>query len=43
MNTSQSAALTLEEIHLLQTEIRDLKNTVTALRGVLEQEKIDKC
>ena len=42
METPQISAVTPVEIHAWLTEIRDLKNTIAALRGLLEQEKIDK-
>ena len=42
MDTPQNATATQDESHAWLTEIRDLKNTVSALRGVLEQVKIDK-
>ena len=42
MDTPQTTTVTQEEIHAWFTEIRDLKNTVAALRSALEKEKIDK-
>ena len=42
MDTPQPAAVTQEDIHAWLTEIRDLKNTVAALRNALEQELDDK-
>jgi cell division septum initiation protein DivIVA len=42
MDTPQPASVTQEDIHAWLTEIRDLKNTVAALRNALEQELDDK-
>ena len=42
MDTPQPSTVTPEDIHAWLTEIRDLKNTVTALRNTLEQELDDK-
>src|SRR6185503_3975047 len=42
MDTPQPAAVTQEDIHAWLTEIRDLKNTVAALRNALEQARIDR-
>ncbi len=37
MDTPQHTTATQEDIHAWLTEIRDLKNTVAALRDALEQ------
>ena len=42
INAEAQSTVSAEEYYVLMTEVRDLKNTVAALRSAFEQEKIDK-